>query len=464
MKAATTALEIDLPTRTHLLVWLFTLICTTSPVLAQGNPRLTSEAGQLRLTLELPPQSNITPSSGIFPGVYTLELPFAAPELARLAWPAEITARYSGRQLTLEAPAGRSYGYQLARQTAPDRLVLDLYYRPEKVEEVAPGFRLREWWAYTPQPLQLTVLEADPLVWELRPEGLPGQRQTVAQLAPTAVAALNGGYFDLATGTPVGLWVRQGQALHLPFGRTALLWENNTLLALKPQLKAIVRSARGSLNVGLNRNPARYTAYTLPGTAGRPGEWLAVVQNGVISEVQPAPFTLPQGLWGLAFPAGENYRVGDALMLETNLLPSFPNALEAGPLLVQSGRYAFDPQSEPFNDPRPLTATTQQAAVAWTQTGQLWLVATQPTTPATLARILLQRGAWGALRMDSGGSTQLAVQGQLRFSALQPPRAVVSALAVYARPLPQPPTEPIPLPLVEPLEPASASPASHGEP
>ncbi len=453
-----------MPTRIHLFAWLFTLICTASASLAQSNPRLTSEIGQLRLTLELPPQTNIASSSGTFPGVYTLDLPFAAPDLARLPWPAEITARFSGRQLTLEAPTGRSYGYQLSRQTAPDRLVLDLYYRAEKVEEVAPGFRVREWWAYTPQPLQLTVLEADPLVWELRPEGLPGQRQTVAQLAPTAVAALNGGYFDLATGTPVGLWVRQGQALNLPFGRTALLWEDNTLLALKPQLKAIVRSARGSLNVGLNRYPARYTAYTLPGTAGRPGELLAVVQNGVISEIQPAPFNLAAGLWGLAFPASDNFRIGDALMLETNLLPYFPNALEAGPLLVQSGRYAFDPQSEPFNDPRPLNATTQQAAIAWTQTGQLWLIATQPTTPATLARILVQRGAWGALRMDSGGSTQLTVQGQLRFSALQPPRTVVSALAVYARPLLQPPVEPIPPPIVEPLEPASASPPTYGEP
>lgn len=439
------------------LTWLLALVLCSSLALAQ-SARLTSEGGQLRLTLELPPRVNLPTGAGPTTATYTLELPFAAPELASLAWPSEVLARYTqvptGSLLTLQLPANRSYGYQLVRQTSPDRLVLDLYYRAETVEEVAPGFRLREWWAYTPQPLRLTVLEADPLVWELRPEGRPGQRQTVVQLAPNAVAALNGGYFDLATATPVGLWVRQGLALNLPFGRTALLWENNTLLALKPQLKAVVRSARGTLAVGLNRFPARYTAYTLPGPSGRPGEWLALVQNGAITDIQPAPYPLPEGMWGLAFPAGEPFRVGDALLLETNLLPSFPNALEAGPLLVQSGRYALDPQSERFSDPRPITAITQQAAVAWTQSGHLWLIATQPSTPATLARILVQRGAWGALRMDSGGSTQLAVQGQLRFSALQPPRTVVSALALYARPLPS--TDPIPLPITEPSAPASA--------
>lgn len=117
-----------------------------------------------------------------------------------------------------------------------------------------------------------------------------------------------------------------------------------------------------------------------------------------------------------------------------SLEPPVQYALEAGPLLIQSGQNIFDPKREPFTDPRPLNATTLQSAVAWTLEGGLWLVVSEPTTPVVLARALQSLGVWGAIRMDGGGSSQLYVRGALRSPLIESrPRPVVNGLALYPK-------------------------------
>jgi hypothetical protein len=388
-----------------------------------------------RIVLDLP---------GAFPGERSqgwdrarFLLPYLAPGLLALKPPPGLSLRVrllpEGTELSLEAQ-GRLY-HRLFPLEGPPRLVLDLYALPPEVEEpLAPGVRYREIWAFTPEPLRLYLVEAEK--GRLLPVGIPGKRALPKDLAPGALAALNGGYFDPKTGTPIGLWVQDGVTVSHPFGRTALLWNGWDFFLGRPRFEAVVAGPKGErVRVGLNALPARYTAHTVPGPVGRAGEEVALVRGERVEGIFPAPFELPGGAWALAFPQGAPpfpLAVGDRLSLYGRLDPPFRYALEAGPLLLQEGRYAFRPEEENFKDPRPLQAVAPQAAVAWTREGRLWLLVSEATTPDRLARALLELGAWNALRMDGGGSAQLWVRGRLKNPYAGTPRPVVSALALYA--------------------------------
>lgn len=368
----------------------------------------------------------------------TLLLPYLAPQVAQAPWPQGLRAGVrllpQGTELRLEAP-GRLLRHRLFPLQDPPRLVLDLYLLAPEVEEaLAPGVRYREVWAFTPDPLRLYLVEATG--GRLLPVGKPGVRDLPKNLAPGALAVLNGGYFDPKTGTPIGLWVQDGVTVAYPFGRVALMWEGFRFFLDFPRFEAVVRGPQGErVRVGVNASRARFTAHTVPGPVGREGEEVALVRGDRAEAILPAPQDLPPGAWALTFPRGGPpfpLKPGDPLSLYGRLDPPFAYALEGGPLLVREGQYAFDPMRENFKDLRPLQAVAPQAAVAWTREGKLWLLVSEPTTPGVLARALLSLGAWNALRMDGGGSAQLWVQGRLRSPYQGSPRPVVSALALYA--------------------------------
>ncbi|RTI04583.1 hypothetical protein CSW30_13050 [Thermus scotoductus] len=406
----------------------------------EAGVRHGTQGRALRLVLDLPgPEPAAKPSSeGQAPGSLSLLLPYLAPGMTQVPWPKGMEARVrllpGGTELSLNFP-GKLLRYRLFPLKDPARLVLDLYALEAEVEEpVAAGVRYREIWAFTPEPLRLYLVEAEK--GRLVPVGKPGVRALPKDLAPNALAALNGGYFDPKTATPIGLWVQDGVTVSYPSGRMALLWDGFSFFLGVPRFEAMVQGPSGErVRVGINTSRARYTAHTVPGPVGMEGEEVALVMGNRVQAIFPAPQELPPGAWALAFPKEAPpfpLRPGDSLSLYGRLDPPFRYALEAGPLLVQKGQYAFDPNRENFRDPRPLQAIAPQAAVAWTREGKLWLLVSEPTTPGVLARALLTLGAWNALRMDGGGSAQLWVKGRLRNPYQGSPRPVVSALALYA--------------------------------
>lgn len=398
----------------------------------EARLRLRSQEGYTRLVFDLPAPYERR-EEGSYPGRLVLNLPYFLPDLlgAKLPIPLKVRLLPERTELTLEAPPGRLYRYRLFPLKEPDRLILDLYYLPpEKVKPLAEGVRYREVWGFTPEPIRIYLVEAQKGV--LRPVGTPGKRALGKDLAPGSIAVLNGGYFDPKTGTPIGLWVQDGVTVSYPYGRTALLWNDWDFTLGLPRYEAVVKNGERTLKVGLNLLPARYTAYTVPGSVGRKGEEVALVKEDRVQGFCQAPCPLPEGHWALAYPQGSPpfpLEVGQRLSLYGRLEPPFRFALEGSPLLVKEGQYAFT--LEGFNDRRPLEALAPQAGVAVFRDGRLWLFATEPTTPAALARALLDLGAWQALRMDGGGSVQLWVQGRLRFGPT-PLRPIVSALALFA--------------------------------
>jgi len=408
--------------------------------LASARLRYRLAPDRLRLVLDLPPgpAPELPRAEGESPGWFTFYAPYFVPnppDLDGLAF------RYDerGTEIRFLAPEGRVYRWRTFELGAPARFVMDAYFvPPPRVQRVAPGFELRREYVWTPEPLELVRLVAAPGAWRMRPVGTPGRRAKLNALAPGALAVLNGGYYDPKTATPIGLWVVDGVPRSLPYGRSALMWDGGLPQAAVPKFEAWVETGSGErYRVGLNRWPARLTAHTLPGRVGRKGENVIVVEGDRVVHTYPAPVDLEPGRWALSYPDGDadwtgRLRPGNRLSLYVNLDPPVRYALEAGPLLVQAGRLAYHPAAEGFAADAPqITKVTYQAAVAWTREGELWFVTSGKTTPGVLAEQLRALGAWGAIRMDSGGSAQLYLQGTLVFPARE--RPVVSGLALWPR-------------------------------
>ena len=104
-------------------------------------------------------------------------------------------------------------------------------------------------------------------------------------------------------------------------------------------------------------------------------------------------------------------------------------AVEAGPLLVRDGQPAFDPAVEAFaRGQRILDAYTQQAGVGLRADGTLLLVVAETMRAEDLVGVFLGLDAQDAMRLDSGSSTALLVNGEAVNRAVS--RRVVSAIVV----------------------------------
>ncbi len=401
-----------------------------------ARARLAEYPERVRLVLDLPGEAALPPRA-IREGPFALFLPYFVenpPDKPYLRY----RYRPEGTTVTYEPPKDRFPFLFAFYLDAPPRYVLDLYRRePPTTRVLRPGFRLKTRYLFAPYPIRVTVLEADPGAYRLKTVGTPGVRAGLKEMAPLALGLINGGYFDPKTATPIGLWVKGGVTLSLPYGRHAILWETPPPFVAKPRFKAFVVVGGRRYRVGLNATPGRVTAYTVPPVVGRPGEEVLLFKGGRLWRRAPAPAERPADTWAIAYPLGlapfAHLALGTPARLAVELSPPVSEGLEAGPLLVDRGRLAYDPAADAF-DPKAiqLTKVTYQAAVAWTREGGLWFLVSEKTTAKKLAEGLAALPeVWGALRLDSGGSAQLWVEGRLVYPTRA--RAVVNGLALYPR-------------------------------
>ena len=192
--------------------------------------------------------------------------------------------------------------------------------------------------------------------------------------AQGACAAINAGYFDMATGAPIGLVVDEG-AVRAPAFREV---------------------TRGDLVYPVVRGAVGVTE------SGRVEIRWAGDENGQVYSLD-RPHPNRPGVPSLIGLVGEPWRVRDAV--------------GAGPVLLRDGRAVVTSDAEAFFGTAIPARRHPRSAVATAPNGRVWLVVVDGRQPASrgvtlgeLALLLRGLGATAALNLDGGGSSALAVR------------------------------------------------------
>lgn len=352
-----------------------------------------------------------------------------------------------GTRLRLSGPA---FSYDVFPLAHPTRLVLDVLPQrsldvAEVDEEIAPGVRY--------QRMLVSTADGGSVVHLVRISGGSGEfrvvggdrsPRTVRDLASGGVVAINAGYFDTTTFAAIGY-------LLIDHGLVSLPSRNRASIAFGPngtvidRLRADVRlhTSFGLVDVGVLGGDG-VAVVTAPGAlAGPPSRGVLVVQGGQVLENKVGPRRVPEDGYALVYPPDMRELAlldhGDTVILDTRLEPatfeSARYAVEAGPLLLKDGLAAYQPDLEGFaSGQRILDGLTQQAAVGVMGSGEVVLVVAETMRAEDLVPLFLQLGVKDAMRLDSGSSTTLVVNGEVVNRRSE--RRVASAI-VYVLHAPQ---------------------------
>jgi Phosphodiester glycosidase len=251
-----------------------------------------------------------------------------------------------------------------------------------------------------------------------------------------AVVAVNGGYFDGASGASVDLALAGGSLLAYARGnRSSFGLLENSVLFGTPRVRMTVGLADApAVNVnalGPKPNPSWLTAFVGDGfvPVGAPGFVTLVVGpqpvvNGVsrtsVLERRTDVFTPAPGLVTLTFsPAAfanlDRLAPGSPINLSlTWTEPAWANvvhALAAGPMLVRGGQYAVNAAQEGFDTNAEIWRSTRQVAFGLDAQGRYVIALLEQGTPEEFARALVKAGLVDAVRLDSGSSAAVYVAG-----------------------------------------------------
>lgn len=345
-----------------------------------------------------------------------------------------------GTRLELAGPP-LSYDYFVLAD--PTRVVIDLLPQrelnlPEVDETVAPGVRYHRFNFMTPSGGSVVhVVSIEQGTGQFRVVGESTVPRTVTQLASGSTVALNAGYFDTSTFSAIGYLLVDDGLLSLPSRNRASI-AFGTGAPLIDRLTASVRlhTKLGLIEVGSVTNGVAVVT-TAGVMAGRPDMGVLVVRDGVVVENKIGPRQVPKSGTGYALvypPSNRSLALldtGDVVLLDTSIEPAAFDAahyaVEAGPLLLKHGRRSYEPTSEGFaTGQRILDALTQQAAVGVTPAGTTLLVVGETMKAEELIDLFLTLGASDAMRLDSGSSTTLVVNGRVLNRGSE--RRVVSAI------------------------------------
>lgn len=279
-------------------------------------------------------------------------------------------------------------------------------------------------------------------------DGTLAERATVSQMIAgqkNAVAAVNGGFFMMNTGKPIGAVIRDGELISSPVMRSDM-----PVFALDQNLKPIfaffkfsgeVKAANGNTYplFGVNK-PAYdledgtpsdidhltlYNRYWGPRPRGAhpayPDAVVALVENDTVKEVvcaKDAQFNIPPNgyvLWGAGTAAGflrDNLLPGQQVRVGYKTVPDYQKiklATGSNTFLVKNKQVA-EFQEE-------LKGKTARTAVGFADGGKiLYFVVVEKSSASNgmeqrdLARFLAGLGVEEALNLDGGGSTTLVAR------------------------------------------------------
>ncbi len=416
-----------------------------APALGSPDAAAAADGAESALTLHLP----------------AMLIPAASPPpYGRLRVAASVGS--SGTEITLRGPA---FDYDVFTLVDPVRIVVDV--RPHEAaarpaaaagpeaspdpqrgtgadRDVAPGIRYRRIEAPTPVgPSPVHIVTIAPGAAELRVVGARGSDADLRALASGGAVAINAGYFDPDAADPIGLVRIAGAWLGLPSrGRAAVAFgpdgthigrvEAN--LAVRVDGRSVVASGDA-----IRLSHARST------TVGRPDQGV-IRYRGDAARARVASNTVgpvavpPDGAALVYDPVLRDLAradAGETISIDVRVVPDVfgraPYAVEAGPLLVEDGRPAFDPEREAFaRGQRILDAYTQQAAVAVAPDGSTLLVVAERMRAEDLVPLFIELGVDAAMRLDSGGSAGLLVGDELVNASAT--RRIVTAIVAVTPP------------------------------
>jgi len=278
--------------------------------------------------------------------------------------------------------------------------------------------------------------------------GTLAERATVSQMIAgqkNAVAAVNGGFFVMNDGKPVGAVIRDGELISSPNMRSDM-----PVFALDQNLEPVfdffkftgeVKAANGKTYplFGVNKTAydladgtpsdvnhlTLYNRYWGPRPRGAhpayPDAMVARVENDTVKEVvyaKDAQFDIPPNgyvLWGAGTAAGflrENLLPGQPVKVGYKTVPDYQKiklATGSNTFLVQNKQVA-EFQEE-------IKGKTARTAVGYAGGGKILYFAVVEKSPASagmeqrdLARFLVSLGIEEALNLDGGGSTAMVAR------------------------------------------------------
>jgi hypothetical protein len=371
--------------------------------------------------------------------------------LPRLLLPQEQPDPYRGVDVTLAATGGGTRAQVSAGEASyhvftlenPTRVVIDVTPHAAatvtaETRELRPGVVYRQFAAPTAiGSSAVHVLEIAPGSGEFRVVGANEAPLPVSQLTSGAFAGINAGYFDTRTFGAIGLLKVDHGLLSLPSRQRASIGFAQGQAVIDRVVARVSVRVGGQLYSGslLGENAPIQVVTGAGQAAGNPTQGVITVQSGSVLANRVGPLPVPPGGFAIVYEPDQRElalveRGASASYAVSFDPPVFGNlryAVEAGPLLVAGGLPAFDPDLEQFRrGERILDDYTQQAAIGVRADGTVLFVAADNMIAEELVPLMLGLGAQDAMRLDSGGSTTLVVDG--RVLNRRGERRVVSAI------------------------------------
>lgn len=371
-------------------------------------------------------------------------------ELPELLLPQELPDPYRGVALELvprpgatevQLSAGEA-SYHAFSLSDPTRLVIDVTPHAEvdieaRSEVLRPGVLYRHFASPTAiGSSEVHVLEMAPGSGEFRVVGASENPQTVSALSSGAFAAINAGYFDTRSYDAIGLLKVDYGLLSLPSRRRASIGFGFGQAVIDRVETRVTLSVDGQRFAGAGAGQDALRVVTESGqVAGLPTQGVITVARGRVLDNRVGPVAVPEDGFAVVYEPDQRelalVEPGAAasfnVQFEPQVFEGLRYAVEAGPLLVANGLPAFQPDEEEFRrGERILDEYTQQAAVGVKADGTVLFVVANNMIAEELVPLMLSLGATEAMRLDSGGSTTLVVDGKVVNRSSE--RKVISAI------------------------------------
>ncbi len=251
-----------------------------------------------------------------------------------------------------------------------------------------------------------------------------------------AIVAVNASFFKPDIGAPLGVSIIDGEILTGPiYNRVVFgVTEHNEFLMDKPDVNGKIKIGK-ELELDLfNYNQPVYSDFGYTIFTDRWGKKTPqttidychiVVKDSKIELIKQSSVNIPKGGYVLVGPRylvkgriDKGYRADYSMKIAPDKWEKVKYAVGGGPYLVKNGRIFIDRQR--FTD-KFLWKKEPRTAIGYSRAGTLILVTvdgrkegvSEGATMPELAGIMWELGAYNAMNLDGGSSTQMIYNGEL---------------------------------------------------